>query len=67
MLDKGMKSILKFGQRYMDVTILIASRYQLSYDVKIPTRPKTSVTNRGPHSVSIWLVRCNSFLFFLLF
>jgi hypothetical protein len=33
MLDKGMKSILKFGQRYMDVAILIAFRYQLSRDV----------------------------------
>ena len=33
MLDEGMKSILKFGQRQMDVAILIASRYQLSRDV----------------------------------
>jgi hypothetical protein len=28
MLDKGMKSILKFSQRYMEVAILIASQYQ---------------------------------------
>ena len=27
MLDKGMKSILKFCQRYMEVAILIASQY----------------------------------------
>jgi hypothetical protein len=33
MLDKEMKSILKFGQRWMDVAILIASQYQLSRDV----------------------------------
>jgi hypothetical protein len=33
MLDKGMQSILKFFQRYMEVAILIASRYQLSRDV----------------------------------
>ena len=57
MLDKGMKSILKFCQRYMEVAILIASQYQVSRDVQIPQRPKTSVTNQGPHSVSIWLVR----------
>ena len=57
MLDKGMKSILKFCQRYMEVAILIASQYQVSRDVQIPPRPKTSVTNQGPHSVSIWLVR----------
>ena len=43
--------------------VTIASRYQISRDVKIPPRPKTSVTNRGPHSVSIWLVRHNSFYF----
>jgi len=47
----------------MDVAILIASRYQLSRDVYIPPRPKTSLTNRGPHSVSIWLVRRNYFYF----
>ena len=33
MLDKGMKSILKFCQRYMEVTILITSQYQVSRDV----------------------------------
>ena len=33
MLDKGMKSILKFCQRYMKVAILIASQYQVSRDV----------------------------------
>jgi hypothetical protein len=32
MLDKGMKSILKFCQRYMEVAILIASQYQVSRD-----------------------------------
>ena len=57
MLDNGMKSILKFCQRYMEVAILIVSQYQVSRDVYIPPRPKTSVTNHGPHSVSIWLVR----------
>ena len=45
-VDKGMKPILKFGERQMDVAILTAS-----------------VSNRGPHSVSIWLVRRNSFYF----
>jgi hypothetical protein len=29
MLDKGMKSILKFWQRYMEVAILIASQSQV--------------------------------------
>jgi hypothetical protein len=33
MLDKGMKSILKFCQRYMEVAILIASEYQVSHEV----------------------------------
>jgi hypothetical protein len=33
MLDKGMKSILKFCQRYMEVAILTASQYQVSRDV----------------------------------
>ena len=33
MLDKGMKSILRFCQRYMEVAILIASQYQESRDV----------------------------------
>ena len=33
MLDKGMKSILKFCQLYMEVTILIASQYKVSRDV----------------------------------
>ena len=33
MLDKGMKSILKFCQRYMEVAILIASQYKWSRDV----------------------------------
>jgi hypothetical protein len=33
MLDKGMQSILKFCQRYMEVAILIASQYQVSRDV----------------------------------
>ena len=33
MLDKRMKSILKFCQRYMEVAILIASQYQVSSDV----------------------------------
>ena len=33
MLDKGMKSILKFCQWYMEVAILIESQYQASRDV----------------------------------
>ena len=33
MLDKGIKSILNFCQRYMEVAILIASQYQVSRDV----------------------------------
>jgi hypothetical protein len=33
MLDKGMKSILKFCQRYTEVTILIASQYHVSRDI----------------------------------
>ena len=33
MLDKGMKSILKFCQRHMEVAMLIASQYQVSRDV----------------------------------
>ena len=33
MLDKGMKSILKFCQQYMEIAILIASQYQVSRDV----------------------------------
>ena len=33
MLDKGMKSILKFCQRYMEVAILIASQYQVLRDI----------------------------------
>jgi hypothetical protein len=33
MLDKEMKSILKFCQQYMEVAILIASQYQVSHDV----------------------------------
>ena len=33
MLDKGMKSILKFCQRYMELAILIATQYQVSRDV----------------------------------
>ena len=30
---KGMKSILKFCQRYMEVAILIASQYQVLRDI----------------------------------
>jgi hypothetical protein len=33
MLDKGMKLILKLCQRYMEVAILIASRFQVSRDI----------------------------------
>jgi hypothetical protein len=33
MLDKGMQSILKFCQQYMEVAILIASQYQVSRDI----------------------------------
>ena len=33
MLDKGMKSVLKFCQPYMEVAILTASEYQVSRDV----------------------------------
>jgi hypothetical protein len=33
MLDKGMKTILKFCHWYMEVAILIASQYEVSRDV----------------------------------
>jgi formate hydrogenlyase subunit 3/multisubunit Na+/H+ antiporter MnhD subunit len=42
--------------RYLWQNGLFAFSWRLYWN-KTPCKPKTSVTNQGPHSVSIWLVR----------